>query len=102
MLNPLKILTKFIKSSNEKELDRIQKIVAKVNNFENDISKLSESEFKLKTEKLVEIVKNGTSLDNILPEAFALVREASRRVNKERHFDVQIIGGVVLHEKKNS
>ena len=100
MLNPLKILKKFIKSSNEKELDRIQKIVAKVNNFENDISKLSESDFKLKTEKLVEIVKNGTSLDNILPEAFALVREASRRVNKERHFDVQIIGGVVLHENK--
>ena len=71
MLNPLKILKKFIKSSNEKELDRIQKIVAKVNNFENDMSKLSESDFRLKTEKLVENVKNGTSLDSILPEAFA-------------------------------
>ena len=71
MLNPLKILSKLIKSGNEKELDRIKKIVTKVNNFENDISKLSESDFKLKTEKLIENVKGGTSLDDILPEAFA-------------------------------
>jgi len=100
MLNPLKILSKLIKSGNEKELDRIKKIVTKVNNFENDISKLSESDFKLKTEKLIENVKGGTSLDDILPEAFALVREAAKRVNNERHFDVQIIGGVTLHENK--
>ncbi len=100
MLNPLKILSKFIKSGNEKELDRIQKIVTKVNDFENNISKLPESDFKPKTEKLIEKVKSGTSLDNILPEAFALVREASKRVNNERHFDVQIVGGVALHENK--
>jgi len=100
MLNPLKILSKFIKSGNQKELDRIQKIVTKVNDFENNISKLPESDFKLKTEKLIEKVKSGTSLDNILPEAFALVREASKRVNNERHFDVQIVGGVALHENK--
>tara|TARA_Y100001970_G_scaffold198375_1_gene241356 strand:+ start:8774 stop:11317 length:2544 start_codon:yes stop_codon:yes gene_type:complete len=100
MLNPLNLLSKFIKSSNQKELDRIKKIVLKVNNFENDISKLSESEFPQKTQKFIDIIKKGTSLDDILPEAFALVREASKRINNERHFDVQIVGGVVLHENK--
>ncbi len=100
MLNPLNLLSKFIKSGNQKELDRIQKIVAKVNDFENKISKLSESEFPKKTEEFVENVKNGTSLENILPEAFALVREASKRLNGERTFDVQVLGSVVLHENK--
>ena len=79
MLNPLNLLSKLIKSGNQKELDRIQKIVAKVNDFENEISKLSESEFPKKTEEFIKNVKNGTSLENILPEAFALVREASKR-----------------------
>ena len=100
MLNPLNLLSKFIKSSNQKELERIEKIVSKVNNLEQDISKLSESEFPKKTEIFVNSIKKGTTLETILPEAFALVREASKRINNERHFDVQIIGGVVLHEKK--
>ena len=100
MLNPLNLLSKFIKSGNQKELDRIQKIVAKVNDFENEISKLSESEFPKKTEEFVKSVKNGISLDTILPEAFALVREASKRLNNERTFDVQVLGSIVLHENK--
>ena len=100
MLNPLNLLSKFIKSSNQKELERIEKIVSKVNNLEQDISKLSESEFPKKTEIFVNSIKKGTTLETILPDAFALVREASKRINNERHFDVQIIGGVVFLLKK--
>ena len=100
MLNPLNFLTKFIKSSNQKQLDRIQKIVDKVNSFESTISTLDDTHFPKKTKEFSEKINNGVSLDQILPEAFALVREASKRANKERHFDVQIIGGIVLHENK--
>ena len=100
MLNPLNFLTKFIKSSNQKQLDRIQKIVDKVNSFESTISTLDDTHFPKKTNEFSEKINNGVSLDQILPEAFALVREASKRANKERHFDVQIIGGIVLHENK--
>ncbi len=102
MLNPLKLLSKFIKSNNEKELDRLKKIGKKVNDLEEDIIKLENEVFPKKTEELIEKINNGSSLDEILPEAFALVREASKRVNKERHFDVQIIGGIALHENKIS
>jgi len=100
MLNPLKFISKFIKSSNQKELDRIRKIVSQVNLLEADIKKLKDEEFPEKTTKLKEKIQGGLSLDEILPEAFSLVREASTRSRGERHFDVQIIGGVVLHENK--
>ena len=100
MLNPLNFLSKFIKSNNQKELDRLSKIVIKINSFEESISKLSDSDFPKKTSEFKEKVKNGETLNNILPEAFALVREASKRVRLERHFDVQLIGGIVLHEAK--
>ena len=100
MLNPLKFISKFIKSSNQKELDRIRKIVSQVNLLEGDIKKLKDEEFPEKTTKLKEKIQGGLSLDEILPEAFSLVREASTRSRGERHFDVQIIGGVVLHENK--
>ena len=100
MLNPLNFLTKFIKSSNQKQLDRIQKIVDKANSFESAISALDDTDFPKKTNEFSEKISNGVFLDQILPEAFALVREASKRANKERHFDVQIIGGIVLHENK--
>ena len=102
MLNPLKLLSKFIKSNNEKELDRLKKIGKKVNDLEEDIIKLDDGAFPKKTEELTKKINNGSSLNEILPEAFALVREASKRVNKERHFDVQIIGGIALHENKIS
>ena len=97
MLNPLNFISKFIKSGNKKELDRIGKIVDQINLLEENIKKLSDKEFPEKTIKLKEEIQNGTSFDKILPEAFALVREASLRSRGERHFDVQIIGGVVLH-----
>ena len=100
MFNPLNFISKFIKSGNKKELDRISKIVEQINLFEENIRKLSDKEFPEKTIKLKEKIQGGTSLNKILPEAFALVREASLRSRSERHFDVQIIGGVALHENK--
>ena len=100
MLNPLKFISKFIKSSDQKELDRIQKYVLQVNSLENDIKDFPNELFPKKTEELISKLNKGIKIDTILPEAFALVREASKRTSKERHFDVQIIGGVVLHENK--
>lgn len=100
MFNPLNIISKFIKGSNQKELDRISKIVKKINLLEKDIETLNDSDFPKKTFEFIEQVKSGKKLDEILPEAFALVREASKRLNNERHFDVQLIGGIALHENK--
>ncbi len=100
MLNPLNIISKFIKSGNQKELDRIQKIVKEINLLETDISKFENENFPQKTNEFITRLKNGEKLDNLLPEAFALVREASKRINNERHFDVQLIGGIALHENK--
>ena len=100
MLNPLNFLSKFIKSSNQKELDRITKIVEKVNSFEDKIKEISDVDFPKKTNELKERLKKSKNINELLPEAFALVREASKRTRNERHYDVQIIGGVVLHEGK--
>ena len=100
MFNPLSYISKFIKSTNQRELDRLSKIVSKINSLEESIKKLENSAFPKKTLEFKEKIKSGKSLDEILPEAFALVREASNRSRGERHFDVQLIGGIVLHEKK--
>ena len=100
MFNPLNLISKFIKTSNQKELDRVGSIVKKINSLENEIKKLGDVDFPNKTQEFKNQIKKGKTLDEILPEAFALVREASRRVRSERHFDVQIVGGVVLHEGK--
>ena len=100
MFNPLNLITKFIKSSNQKELDRIGKIVNTINSLEDKFKKLDDLDFPKKTLEFKEQIKQGKTLDELLPEAFALVREASKRTRNERHFDVQIIGGVVLHEGK--
>ncbi|MDA9743880.1 preprotein translocase subunit SecA [Candidatus Pelagibacter sp.] len=100
MLNPLNIFSKFIKSGNQKELDRIQKIVNKINFLENEVTKFEDSNFPLRTNEFISRLKDGEKLNDLLPEAFALVREASRRINNERHFDVQLIGGIALHESK--
>ena len=100
MFNPLKLISKFIKSSNQKELDRIGKIVEKVNLLEEDFKNLKDSDFPEKTLEYKEKIKKGKTLNELLPEVFALVREASRRTRNERHFNVQIIGGVALHEGK--
>ena len=98
MLNPINLLSKIIKSSNQRELDKIQKIVEKINKIEIQVAEFTDSEFPKKTEELIKNVNEGASLDDILVEAFALVREASKRVTDERHFDAQIMGGVALHQ----
>ena len=100
MLNPLNFLSKFIKSSNQKELDRITKIVEKVNSFEDRIKEFSNEDFPKRTLELKDKITQGTDINDLLAEAFALVREASKRTRNERHYDVQIIGGIVLHEGK--
>jgi preprotein translocase subunit SecA len=100
MLNPLSFISKFIKSNNQRELDRLSKTVTKINYLEETIKNLTDSDFPKKTSEFKAEIKNGKTLDDILPEAFALVREASKRVRNERHFDVQLIGGIVLHQSK--
>ena len=96
MLNPFNILSRFIKSPNEKTLDKLQTIVNKVNLLEKEISKLEAAEFPRRTQILKEKIKKGEKVEKLIPEAFALVREASKRTREERHFDVQIMGGVIL------
>ena len=86
------------KTYSEKEVKRIRPIVDKINGLEEEISKLSDSELKAKTEEFKNRYANGESLDDLLPEAFAVVREASKRVLGMRHFDVQLIGGIILHQ----
>ena len=100
MLNPLNFFSKFIKSSNQKELDRITKIVEKVNSFESRIKEFSNEDFPKRTLELKDKINQGADINDLLAEAFALVREASKRTRNERHYDVQIIGGIVLHEGK--
>jgi preprotein translocase subunit SecA len=100
MLNPLNFISKIFKSSNQKELEKLQKIVKQVNNFEEQVAKIEDFEFPKKTEELKSKIKQGSKLDDLLPEAFALIREASKRTRGERHFDTQIIGGIVLHQGK--
>ena len=100
MFNPLNLITKFIKSSNQKELDRIGKIVEKINSHEEDFKNLNDDDFPKKTNEFKNQLKDGKTLDELLPEAFALVREAAKRTRNERHFNVQLIGGVALHEGK--
>ena len=100
MLNPINFFSRFIKSNNQREIDRIQKIVKKINDLENNFSNFKENDFLNHTKLLKEKIKFDNKLQNLLPEAFALIREASKRVRKERHFDVQLIGGVVLNENK--
>ena len=89
---------KIFKSYSEKEVKRIMPTVEKINELEPEISKLSDSELKNKTNEFKDKLKNGSSLNDILPEAFAVCREASKRVLGMRHFDVQLIGGIILHQ----
>ena len=100
MLNPLNFFSKLIKSNNQRELDRIAKIVNKINSLEEEIKNLKDEDFPKKTIEFKEKIKKGEKIEQILPEAFALVREASRRKRGERHFDVQLVGGIVLQESK--
>ena len=100
MFNPINLISGLIKSTNQRELDRISKIVKKINSLEENTIKLDDLDFPKKTKEFKEKIIKGTTIEHILPEAFALVREASKRVRGERHYDVQLIGGIALHESK--
>ncbi len=89
---------KLFKSYSEKEVKRVMPLVTKINSLENEMEKLSDEELKAKTPYFKDLLKEGKTLDDILPEAFAVVREASKRVLGMRHFDVQLIGGIILHQ----
>ena len=86
------------KTYSQKELKRVKPLVAKINALEEEMSKLSDSELRGKTDYFKKQLADGKTLDDILPEAFAVVREASKRVLGMRHFDVQLIGGIILHQ----
>jgi len=94
------LVKKVFGDSNEKELKRLQPMAEKINSYEPDISKLNDEGLKNKTAEFKERLDKGETLDNLLPEAFAVVREVAQRVTKMRPFDVQLIGGIVLYQGK--
>lgn len=89
---------KLFKSYSEKEVKRVMPIVKKINSYEDKLESLSDEELQAKTDYFKDQLQDGKTLDDILPEAFAVVREASKRVTGMRHFDVQLIGGIILHQ----
>ena len=98
MIPGLNILKKIFKTSNERKLVEIQPLVQKINSLEPQIQKLSDQDLKSKTQEFKKRIKNGENLNKILPEAFACVREASIRTIGQRHFDVQLLGGIILNQ----
>ena len=94
----MNLIKKIFGTYSEKELKRIRPIVEKINSLEPEMEKLSDKELRAKTDEFKDRLNKGETLDDILPEAFAVVREASKRVLGLRHFDVQLIGGIVLHQ----
>ena len=96
------LISKLIGDSNEKALKKIQPLVNEINNLEDNYLNLSNSDLKNCTTEFKKRLSNGETIESILPEAFAVVRETSKRVLKMRHFDVQIIGGIVLNDGKIS
>ena len=93
-----KALNKLFKSGNQQELNKIRPIISKINSLEKDFLNFSEEDFIKKTRELKKNIADGRNLDDVLPESFALVREASKQVLGERHFDVQLMGGIILHK----
>ena len=100
MFNPLNLISKLIKSPNEKELDRLRRILVKINELEPKFANFKDVDFPIKTNEFKKRIKKGETLDDLLPEAFACGREAAKRTIKERPYDVQVIGSIVLHEGK--
>ena len=97
-----RILAKIIGTNNTRQLRKLQPIVDKINAFEPAISALSDADLAAKTTEFREQLSQGKTLDDILPEAYAVVRETSKRVTGQRHYDVQMLGGIVLHQGKIS
>jgi len=92
--------SKIFKSSNQQELDKTKNLILAINSKEDEIKSLSDAQFKERTLNLKRSVKEGNTLNSILPESFALVREAAKRTLGERHYDVQLVGGIILHQGK--
>ena len=92
-----KALNRLFKSGNQQELNKIKPIIVKINDLEKNFSSLKTENFTEKTQQYKKNILEGRDMNEILPEAFALVREASKRVLGERHFDVQLAGGIILH-----
>ena len=93
-------LNKLFGSTNDRKINALLPIVEKINLIEKDIEKLSDKQILEKATALKEISRNNAKTEDILPEAFALVREASKRTIGQRHYDVQLMGGIVLHQGK--
>ncbi len=96
----LKLVSRFAGDPNEKELSRLQPLVDKVGELESSFKDLTDKQLRAKTSEFIARLRGGESLDDLLPEAFACVREASKRTTAMRHFDVQILGGIILHQGK--
>src|SRR5207249_1519165 len=94
------LLAKVVGTQNERELKRLRPVVGQVNAFEASVQALSDEQLRAKTAEFRQRIAQGETLDDLLPEAFAIVREAGRRTLNMRHFDVQLIGGAVLHKGK--
>ena len=97
-----KTLSKIFKSGNQQELDKIRHLIKEINDLEPSMATLNDSDFKEKTYNLKNSITNGRKLNDVLPESFALVREAAKRTLGERHYDVQLLGGIILHQGKIS
>src|ERR671921_1749944 len=92
------LVTKALRAGEGRKFKAYQKRAEAINRFEPEMEALSDEEIRSEADSLRERARNGTSLDDLLPEAFALTREASRRTTGQRHYDVQLIGGMVLHD----
>ena len=101
MPNIPKFIRNIFKSDNDKELDRLKSLVLQINYNEDLVKHFKDDQFPNKTMEFKQRIKKGESLESLLPETFALVREAAFRMLNERHFDVQLMGGIVLHEIKS-
>ena len=96
------ILSKIIGTQNEREIKKLRPLVEKISSLEPEVQKLSDAELAEKTGQFKKRLQDGETLDDILPEAFSVVREVAKRTVNMRHFDVQLIGGIVLHQGKIS
>ena len=102
MLNISGIISKFIKNSSQRNIDKLKSIVEKINNWEPIIKNVPDESFPAKTAEFKSKIQIGTALEDLIPEAVACVREAARRTLGERHYDVQLMGGIILHQGKIS
>ena len=100
MLNISGIIGKFIKNSSQRDIDKLKSTVEKINSWESKIKDIPNENFRAKTLEFKSRVQKGAKLEELIPETFAYVREASRRTLLERHFDVQLMGGIILHQGK--